>query len=998
MEPETQVSTADVLNLLRNAIDRVASDVARELYADERMGSECGVVPLREYSRRGSIQPNFENFDPSLLDSNLLTIEFDADLAFVIIEEVCVGLYSKLSESCVEGLQFLKFLSGDIGGKQPSNNEDLTKCIEEFQIRIKAVYKGVSQVVDKDLNKNLLTVDQMANNILNRHRYNPCQSEPTSPKREKDVPAYVRQTSSPRQGSRGKKLWKRNSKLTVSIIQEKPSNQVSEGKEQEERNLDAADLNKQEQQTKRVAKIDKEGTTNKSCNLTQGKKFPERILQGFNELEEYYLRIRNFNACSWYKFPSKEARTSHDHIPLEEIFTDVRIRNGTREVEMREIFTQANEDISKDTSPQLILIQGLAGSGKTSLCYHFIFEWLRSRSEVNDFSEFDFVILIEACRVRSSRLREFLRDELLFHSTSNMESEDIIPWLKTLNILFIFDGYYETENVSYDIIEDVLAKFSNQHVFITTRPEVHHDFVCMTRRHLIDYCSLELCGFDVPRLEDFTIKVFRIIDREGASGKTQSEAFLSYINGRGRVLDKHLKLPLTILLLIFLWKNEPDIFNRDTSATQLYEELYTLYFNILEERTSKYFQGISQISHILGDLLLFVGKMAWDMVTSGTTVISDTVMKSIREECEGRSIRVRELMSTLHLYQIDNNPSICKLPVAFQHSTQMYYLAATYLVDRLQRHVLELQDIDACPGVEHVLMFVMGHLASQNALTNAFVTEIFQIVDSLSIDSTKYDFWWSFLSESKFQSQVAHRIAKEKLPPKLWHLNEVNVVRGLKLLAMTPFKLWSLIVDIPDDKEPFDIPEFLESFIEAGKQINKRQKRIVKIDLHLRHHEKNSNKCSDDFLRALSPWADILGFTGHLGNQQPGEEVFASYFNLSVIHVKVSTMDSFNSLAASLKKIHKTVKTLHVTLALPKLSPPELMTVLKTSGNLEISVGEMEDQHREWLVEVINKVCGRNGCWRLNLLRSRLTYDTVEWLVTELKGRVHDKLNIETKE
>ncbi|XP_064121307.1 uncharacterized protein LOC135225771 [Macrobrachium nipponense] len=995
MEPETQASTVDVLSLLRNAIDRVTSDVARELYTDERIGSECGVVPLREYCHRGSIWPNFENFDSSLLDSNLLTLEFDADLAFVIIEEVCVGLYNKLSEGCVEGLHFLKFLSGDIKGKQPSNNEDLTKCIEEFQIKIKAIYKGVSQVVDKDLNKNLLTIDQMANNILNRYRYNRSQSEPTSPKLEKDVPVYIRQTSSPHQESRGKKLWKRNSKLTVSIIQEKPSNQVSEGKEREEKNLD---LHKQEKKTKGVAKIDKEAKTNKSSNLTQGKKFPERVLQGFNELEEYYLRIRNFNACSWYKFPSKDPHTSHAHIPLEEIFTNVRIRNGSREVEMREIFSQANEDVNKDASPQLVLIQGLAGSGKTSLCYHFVFEWLRSRSEVNDFSEFDFVVLIEACRVRSSRLREFLRDELLFHSTSNMESEDIIPWLKTLNILFIFDGYYETENVSYDIIEDVLAKFSNQQVIITTRPEVHHDFVCMARRHLTDYCSLELCGFDVPRLEDFTNKVFRIIDRGGTPCKTQSEAFLSYINGRGRVLDKHLKLPLTILLLIFLWKNEPDIFNKDTSATQLYEELYILYFNILEERTSKYFQGISQISHILGDLLLFIGKMAWDMVKSGTTVISDTVMKSIREECEGRGIRVRELMSALHLYQIDNNSSICKLPVAFQHSTQMYYLAATFLVDRLQRRILELQNIEACPDVEHVLMFVMGHLASQNALTNALVTEVFQIVDKLSIDSTKYDFWWSFLSESKFHSQVAHRIAKEKLPLKLWHLNEANVVRGLKLLAMTPFKLWSLIVDIPDNKEPFDIPEFLESFIEAGKQINKRQKRIVKIDLHLRHHEKSSNKYSDDFLRALHPWADLLGFTGHLGHQQPGEEVFASYFNLSTIHVKVSTMDSFSSLAASLKKIHKAVKTLHVTIALPKSSPPELMTALKTSGNLEISVGEMEDQHREWLVEVINRVCGRNGCWRLNLLRSRLTYDTVEWLVTQLKGRVHDKLNVETKE
>ncbi|XP_068230237.1 uncharacterized protein [Palaemon carinicauda] len=996
MEPENPTSNSDILKLLRNSIDRVASDVARELYADGRIASDYGVVPLREYCNRFGIKTNLENFNSLLLDSNLLTIEFDADLAFVITEEVCTRLYSELRESCKDGFCFLKTLLNDIKSEKTFNTKELIECIDEFRSRIKDIYKGVGQVVDKDLNKNLLTIDQMANNILNTYLYDPCQGvkqSPNSPKVEKDSPAYERQISAPQQNSRGSKLWKRNSKLTVSVIQEKQSLQ-----EQAERNLDEFDLNKQKQKVIET-KTKKEGKTNlrKSSTGKKEKKFPERILQGFNELEEYYLRIRNINACSWYKF-SSEDHTKHEHIPLEEIFTNVRIRNGTREIEMEEILIQVNEDSDKDTPSQLILIQGLAGSGKTSLCYHLIFEWLRSRSEVNDYSEFDFVILIEASRVRSSRLREFLRDELLSHSTCSMECEDIIPWLKTLNILFIFDGYYETENVSYEIIEDVLAKFSNQHIIITTRPEVHHDFICMARRHLTDYCSLELCGFDVPRLEEFTFKVFRVADKEGSSWKSQSEAFLSYINGRGRVLDKHLKLPLTILLLIFLWKKEPDIFNKETTATQLYEELYILYFHVLEERTSKYFQGICQISHVLGDLLLFIGKMAWDMVKLGTTVISDSIMKCIREECEGRGIRVRELMSTLHLYQIDNNPFVCKLPVAFQHSTQMYYLAATYLVDRLQRHVLELQYIDACPGVEHVLMFIMGHLACQNILTNAVVTEVFQIIDKLNIESTKYDFWWSFLLESKFQSQVAYHIAKEKLPQKHWHLNEANVVRGLKLLAMTPFKLWSIIIDIPDNKEPYSIPELLESFIEAGKQINKRQKRIVKMDLHLRQHEKNSDKYSDDFLRVLHPWADLQNFTGHLGNQQPGEEVLSCHFNLSIIQVKVSTMGSFNSLTASLKKIQKSVKTLHVTIALPKLSPPELMTVLKTSGNLEISVGDIEDQHREWIVDVINKVCGRNGCWRLNLLRSRLTYDTVEWLVTQLKGRVHDKLNIETRE
>ncbi|KAK7069645.1 hypothetical protein SK128_017478, partial [Halocaridina rubra] len=935
MDETTDLREEKVLQLLQDASHRVICDVARLLYSDEQTESNCGKMPVREYCKKVKLKISFDKAHKSLANNALPANNFDVTFAFIVIEKVCFRLYTALNQDCRAGINFLKKLLSKDDSLEASNNLDTVGQIEQFKSMVRAVYRGISSSTGQDLNKNLLNIDQMANNILYNYRKvvvqydSPLLLPPTEEKEEVDSSSLSSKPESPDK------------------MQDKPDPKTENG------SADESGSTKEREKEKETEGISQKKTVLKRIKKMREKKLPEKITEGRKELIDGYAHLREFNACSWFNATntsaSRETLMSKQHVPLEKIFTNLRIRNGQQEVEMKDILEISKIFQEEEIIPPLVFLQGLAGSGKSSLSYHLVLEWQNGQCGVKGLCDFDFVILIKASRVRSNRLKEFLRDEVLPQTTANMKDEDIVPWLKTLDILFIFDGYYDIENVSYEILEDVLAKFGDQRIIVTTRPEVHKDFICMSRRYHMHYLSLEVCGFDVPRLKDFTYKVLNATEINKESIKIQAEEFLSYINGRGRVLDKHLKLPLTTLLLLFLWREEPDIFNKDTTATRLYELLYILYFNILSERCSKYFKGIGQIPPILDSLLLYIGEKAWDMINSGITEATYEIYEAIIMECASKGIIAQEVLSVLHMYQIDNYSAVCKIPIAFHHNTQMHYLAGTYLVDKLQRNLIKIPDINPCPGVEHVLMFVMGHLAEQNALTNSAATEVSQIINSLDTDPAKYEFWWSMLQESRFQSQIAYYIAKEKLPKKNWQLNEVNVVRALQLLTLTPVKLWTLIIDIPANKEPCDIPNFFESLLDAGKQLKKRQKRLVKVDMHLWNHEKSSHNTSDDFLRALHPWADLQSFAGHLGKQEDGEEIFATYINLRIIRVKVSTINSFHSLSSSLRKISKSVKTLHVIIALPKLSPPELLTDLKTSGNLEITVADMEDQYREWL-------------------------------------------------
>ena len=118
------------------------------------------------------------------------------------------------------------------------------------------------------------------------------------------------------------------------------------------------------------------------------------------------------------------------------------------------------------TSPRNILIQSVAGGGKSTLCNRLAYLWANNSTEVRRLDNFDLVFLIKVNLIQpdDKSISEYISRELLSDAVNICEA------IKDLRILFIVDGYDELRG-NKNVIEDVLAKnvYPQSTVILTTR-------------------------------------------------------------------------------------------------------------------------------------------------------------------------------------------------------------------------------------------------------------------------------------------------------------------------------------------------------------------------------------------------------------------------------------------------------------------------------------------------------------------------------------------------
>ena len=120
----------------------------------------------------------------------------------------------------------------------------------------------------------------------------------------------------------------------------------------------------------------------------------------------------------------------------------------------------------KITTPRNILIQSVAGGGKSTLCNRLAYLWANNSAEIQRLDNFDLVFLIKVNLIQpdNESIYDYITNELI----SNVDN--ICDAMKNSRMLFIVDGYDELRGKKA-VIEDLLAKrvCPQSTVILTTR-------------------------------------------------------------------------------------------------------------------------------------------------------------------------------------------------------------------------------------------------------------------------------------------------------------------------------------------------------------------------------------------------------------------------------------------------------------------------------------------------------------------------------------------------
>ena len=132
---------------------------------------------------------------------------------------------------------------------------------------------------------------------------------------------------------------------------------------------------------------------------------------------------------------------------------------------MRTLLVKGVEKMTT-TAPRNILIQSVAGGGKSTLCNRLAYLWANNSAEIQRLDNFNLVFLIKVNLIQpgDKSIYDYINNELL------PDAHNICGDIKDLKMLFIVDGYDELRG-NKNVMEDLLAKHvcPQSTVILTTR-------------------------------------------------------------------------------------------------------------------------------------------------------------------------------------------------------------------------------------------------------------------------------------------------------------------------------------------------------------------------------------------------------------------------------------------------------------------------------------------------------------------------------------------------
>ncbi|KAK5859150.1 hypothetical protein PBY51_003237 [Eleginops maclovinus] len=382
--------------------------------------------------------------------------------------------------------------------------------------------------------------------------------------------------------------------------------------------------------------------------------------------------------------------------PFDHIFTDLDItstcNNGPNiEHEVRTIArldtnSKPGEKLStkdilsterlEETNVKLVLITGVAGSGKSMAVRKLILDWIEGRSHQH--VSFIFPLPFrELHKFKDSEVSLLQIIQTLYPETKNLRDQDYTG--DNCKVMFIFDGLDEYKE-HFDFQDTSIL---SDHTEVTTLDVIvvnllrarllYRGIYLVFSRPRLEGCipydtphdEIEVRGFSDPEKDNYFRKRFQNPD--------QGARVIAYINS-SKTLRIMCHLPLFCSLLADEYQH---IFREHGIQAQLPRSITYMYTKLLFALTGQ--RRILRASpwgpDKEGDFLMILGKLAFNMLEKGTFQLS-------RYEWEGLELDNEEAVTNSGLctvYVIKPHIFCQEKVFSFIHPTMQEYLAALYV-------------------------------------------------------------------------------------------------------------------------------------------------------------------------------------------------------------------------------------------------------------------------------------------------------------------------------
>ena len=301
---------------------------------------------------------------------------------------------------------------------------------------------------------------------------------------------------------------------------------------------------------------------------------------------------------------------------------------------------------NEECKPQVILIDGAPGMGKTTLCKEIVYQWAKNQSLVD--LKLVFYISLQNTNIeRINTLQDFILYFYDFDETAaefTKQCATILHNRYNHDVLVILDGY----EINLDSTKDsFLTQLVCHQVFRQSKVIVTPKSVASSKLQSIANIRIEIFGFsDENKIE--------YIEKEFQNSPNKIEALCSYMNA-----NKYIKgvcsVPIVMDVFVQMYK-EAEILPEN--QLKLYQEITSI---IITRRVQKHdkdkglqcIASLQDLPELYKNFLMNLSKIAFDGLKSDKIVFTDTDLHMVNPEFPllNRSVQGLGLLkSTQHQY------------------------------------------------------------------------------------------------------------------------------------------------------------------------------------------------------------------------------------------------------------------------------------------------------------------------------------------------------------
>lgn len=417
--------------------------------------------------------------------------------------------------------------------------------------------------------------------------------------------------------------------------------------------------------------------------LTAGVDMWEPYRQGLNDLRQQQCNIMVREGKKEVKILSQRLHTLNpfawlleedfSHHTVSDVFTELTLKNQNL-VNMSNLLIT---ELPSGGVPETIIVCGSPGIGKTSLMRFILHDWLSGAPVLQGLDAFDLVLLVETRHVMSDNVCQLLRHEMLRNTCQHLNDDDIVSTLQELSVLWLLDGYDEASVNTKQLIKEILRKFSDSKIIISTRTECTNEAELAVSDLHLSHIVLHIVGLSTSNIKACAKKLFGLYISREDKQKENLESFLSFLDKQNFEMQGIFRVPLFLTMLAVLWIDNSSVISKATTSTKILMVLVDHIVKKMSTRQCFKRSGVTE-RNLKKRLDLFLDDLGYEFLNH-YGMSFDATSKSVEcleKRCEELQLPFEETMSPFFTFIVESSAGKTKETYSINHRTLGEFLLA----------------------------------------------------------------------------------------------------------------------------------------------------------------------------------------------------------------------------------------------------------------------------------------------------------------------------------